>query len=64
MADPYCLDCNDTGVIETGNNDFPCSCPAGDKAIFNDAQRGRVTGKELKEEYEELRKAPLPDYLK
>jgi len=32
---PNCSLCNDTGVIVTGNNDLPCSCPAGDKAQFN-----------------------------
>lgn len=59
-----CEKCNDTGVIETGNNDLPCDCPAGDKAVFNDASLGHVTGKELKEEFAARRKAPLADYLK
>jgi hypothetical protein len=30
-----CVFCHDTGVIETGNSDYPCSCPAGDRAKFN-----------------------------
>lgn len=59
-----CKKCNDTGVIETGNNDFPCDCPVGDKAIFNVAGRGQQTGKEIKDEQEQVRNAPLPDYLK
>jgi hypothetical protein len=58
-----CPECKDTGVVDTGNNDFPCKCPAGKKAIFNVAGRGQMTGAEIDEEYEELKKAPLPDYL-
>lgn len=30
-----CKICNGTGVEETGNNDFPCSCPLGKTAVFN-----------------------------
>jgi len=45
-----CVDCNGTGVIETGNNDLPCSCSAGNKAIFNVAGRGQVPGAVLKKE--------------
>lgn len=30
-----CVRCCDTGVIETGNNDLPCDCAAGDKALFS-----------------------------
>jgi len=44
-----CRDCEDTGIIITGNNDLPCACPAGDRAVFNDCKYGRVTGKELKQ---------------
>lgn len=29
-----CMSCKGTGVIETGNNDLPCTCPAGDRALF------------------------------
>jgi hypothetical protein len=58
-----CSECNDTGVVETGNNDFPCDCPAGDTAKFVDS-RGAVDGKTLKREYAAQRNAPLPDYLK
>ncbi len=44
-----CPLCHDTGVIETGNNDMPCSCPAGDKATFNVAGiNGPISGLELK----------------
>ncbi len=39
-----CPECNDTGVVETGNNDLPCDCPAGDDAVFNVAGRGQVRG--------------------
>lgn len=42
-----CPECNNTGVIETGNNDFPCSCPAGDRAVFNVAGKGQMTGAEI-----------------
>jgi len=46
---PKCSKCNDSGVIETGNNDLPCDCPAGDKALFNIAGvDGQVTGKEVR----------------
>lgn len=44
-----CKKCNDTGVVETGNNDLPCDCPKGDTALFNQAGvSGPVTGAELK----------------
>ena len=43
-----CEKCNDTGVIETGNNDVPCPCPAGDKAVFNVTGEGHLTGAEIK----------------
>ena len=48
-----CSYCNDTGVIETGNNDLPCDCKMGDKALFNDAQvvGGSVTGAEVKRHF-------------
>lgn len=45
---PQCQECNDTGVIETGNNDIPCNCKAGDHAIFNVSGEGPVTGSEIK----------------
>lgn len=32
---PKCGMCNGSGVVETGNNDLPCNCPAGDAALFN-----------------------------
>jgi hypothetical protein len=44
---PDCKRCKDKGVIETGNNDFPCDCAAGDHAMFN--SEGRLqTGAEIK----------------
>ncbi len=43
-----CNKCNDTGVIETGNNDLPCDCPAGDTSIFNTTD-GSMTGAQIKE---------------
>ncbi len=49
---PNCKKCNDTGVIETGNNDLPCDCPAGATALFNVAGvEGPVTGKEFKRHF-------------
>ena len=45
---PKCAKCRDSGVIETGNNDLPCDCPAGDRAVFNVAGRGQMLGKDLK----------------
>lgn len=44
-----CPKCNDTGVIETGNNDLPCDCPAGDSPVFNTVW-GEKTGAELRAE--------------
>jgi len=31
---PHCLRCNDKGYMDNGWADFPCACPAGDKARF------------------------------
>ncbi|MFH0804247.1 MAG: hypothetical protein V1896_01445 [Candidatus Zambryskibacteria bacterium] len=45
---PICKECNDTGVIETGNNDIPCICVAGDTASFNVAGEGLLTGAQIK----------------
>lgn len=45
-----CNECGGTGVIETGNNDLPCKCFAGDMAMFNVAGRGQVQGHILKKE--------------
>ena len=54
-----CLRCNGTGVEETGNNDLPCDCPAGDKSLFNIAGvEGSVTGAEVKRHF--LNNSPLP----
>ena len=49
-TDP-CRACSGSGVIETGNDDLPCECTAGDEAIFNLAGIGRVTGREVKLHY-------------
>lgn len=47
-----CKKCNDTGVIETGNNDLPCDCPAGATALFNEAGvDGPVTGDEIRRHF-------------
>lgn len=59
-----CENCRDTGVDDAGGGDMPCECPAGDRAVFNVAGRGQVSGATLKKEWENLRKSPLPDYLK
>lgn len=49
---PKCPKCGDTGIIETGNNDLPCNCPAGSKALFNTAGiKGPITGAELREHF-------------
>ncbi|MBI4121302.1 MAG: hypothetical protein HY457_03550 [Parcubacteria group bacterium] len=49
---PKCIECGDTGVIETGNNDLPCDCPAGATALFNQAGvDGPVTGAELRRHF-------------
>jgi hypothetical protein len=57
-----CIYCGDTGVIETGNNDLPCSCIAGETAKFNLAGvEGSITGAELSKHF--LNNSPHPiDY--
>jgi hypothetical protein len=56
---PNCKECNDTGVIETGNNDLPCGCPAGATALFNTTGvAGPVTGAELRRHF--LNDSPEP----
>ena len=52
---PYkCNLCKDTGVIVTGNNDLPCTCEAGDTALFNqtgkDGKLETVPGSQVKKE--------------
>jgi hypothetical protein len=54
---PNCEDCKDTGVIETGNNDLPCHCPAGRTALFNTAD-DPLTGLDIIMR----RKTPLPKW--
>jgi CheY-like chemotaxis protein len=46
-----CVKCSDSGVIDTGNNDLPCECPAGDTAVFYEACVGSVTGAEIRKHY-------------
>ncbi len=54
-----CKRCQDTGVIDTGNNDFPCDCPEGKKALFNTAGVvGPVTGDEINRHF--LNNSPEP----
>ena len=47
MSSYNCTSCNDTGVYETGNNDLPCSCPAGATAMFSGGQTGAEVRAEL-----------------
>lgn len=55
-----CGKCMDTGVIETGNNDLPCDCPAGDLALFNVTKVvGPVTGGEIKRHFLNSSSEPL-----
>jgi hypothetical protein len=44
---PSCRTCKGTGVIETGNNDLPCDCAAGDHAMFNTGGM-TLTGAQIK----------------
>jgi len=54
-----CEKCGGTGVNETGNNDLPCDCPAGDSALFNQSGVvGQVTGAEIKRHF--LNDSPEP----
>lgn len=55
-----CTKCGDSGVIETGNNDLPCDCPAGDNAFFNVTGEGKVSGKDLKARSKVKKTNPLP----
>lgn len=56
---PKCSKCDDTGVVETGNNDLPCDCPAGKTALFNQAGvEGAITGKEVRQHF--LNSSPEP----
>lgn len=59
MLKPQCERCGDSGVIETGNNDLPCECPAGKTALFNEAGvQGPVTGAEVRRHF--LNSSPEP----
>ncbi|MBT5338770.1 hypothetical protein HN858_03400 [Candidatus Falkowbacteria bacterium] len=47
-----CSKCNDTGVNETGNNDLPCECPAGDTALFNTVEASEpIPGRLIKRHF-------------
>jgi len=47
-----CSKCGGIGIWETGNNDLPCDCPAGDTALFNEAGvEGVVTGAEIRRHF-------------
>jgi CheY-like chemotaxis protein len=54
-----CPKCLGTGTIDTGNNDLPCDCEAGDRALFNEASVGLVTGAECKRHYHNGSPEPL-----
>lgn len=45
-----CSICNDTGVEDTGNGDFPCPCGRGDRLLFN-TERGQEVGIEVRHRY-------------
>jgi hypothetical protein len=56
---PNCTICNDTGSIDTGNNDLPCTCSTGDTALFNQAGvTGSITGQQVKRHF--LNGSPKP----
>ena len=47
-----CSKCDDSGVIETGNNDLPCDCEAGNHALFNQAGvDGPITGSQVRRHF-------------
>lgn len=57
---PKCTTCNDTGAIETGNNDMPCDCPAGATALFSQAGvKGPVTGAEIRRHFQNDSPEPI-----
>ncbi len=59
----FCPRCSNSGVIETGNNDLPCSCSAGDRALFNvTGVRDVVRGDQVKEHL--LNDSPQKIHLK
>ena len=64
-AMPKCAECNDTGIIDTGNNDLPCDCPAGATALFSVTGMGRtlknLTGAEVQRHF--LFENPFRGYL-
>lgn len=56
-----CTRCQDTGVIETGNNDLPCNCVAGDVTQFNVAGVGQIDGASVKRHHLNNSPEPLAD---
>ena len=55
-----CKKCGGKGVDETGNNDLPCGCEAGDKALFNvSGVIGQVTGAEMKRHFLNFSPEPI-----
>ncbi len=52
---PLCQRCDGTGVIDTGNNEYPCRCAEGDAATFNTTEWGRVDGAFIKSKWAEGR---------
>ncbi|MEK7173257.1 MAG: hypothetical protein AAB740_04785, partial [Patescibacteria group bacterium] len=64
MENIKCTKCNDTGVIETGNNDLPCDCPAGDEALFNEmGVIGPVTVSSVAPEWDGMKNGSMLDPL-
>ena len=54
-----CNRCNDTGVIDTGNNELPCTCTKRDSAMFNVAGVSQpVNGVAVRKHY--LNNSPEP----
>lgn len=44
-----CEECYGRGVVvDSDNNDLPCHCPAGDKAVFSVAGHGLMTGEVMR----------------
>jgi len=54
-----CARCGGTGVIDSGNNELPCDCPAGGAALFEQAGVcGPLTGAEIRRHF--LTDSPEP----
>lgn len=59
--DSTCSKCHGTGIIETGNNDMPCDCSAGDVAVFNvtTLDGKQMTGAQVRERDKRTRRAAI-----